>query len=288
MHGQARALTRLCHKLGYDEWGHHREGRQLIFLGDLNNKGPGNHRVIRQVAAWVEAGRAQSIMGNHEFESLAWTLKDKKGRPLFAHTPERRAKMAEFLKVKKKNPFAYQRHLAFFKARPLWLDMGEFRCVHACWEDASIAYLRGKLGEEGHVRKRDIRKAFTEGHRMQDATQTIMTGPRLHMPKRAMRSTGKADTRMRWWADADADMAELAMLKAKTPRSLRGREPKARVLYTGVPVFFGHYHLKTKPHLTAPSAACLDFGAGSGRRLTAYRWSGESELSEKRLISVGI
>ena len=289
MHGQARALLRLCHKLGYDEWGHHPDGRQLIFLGDLNNKGPSNHRVIRQVSAWVAAGRAQSIMGNHEWESLAWSLTDKGGRPLLAHTPEHRAKMAEFLKVKRRNPFAYRRHLKFFKSRPLWLDMGEFRCIHACWDEASVAYLGRKLGEDGHVRKRDIRKAYREGSKMQAATQTVLTGPRLDLPKKAMRSLGKADTRMRWWLPEGADMAELAMLKAKTPRSLKGRMPKTRPLYASdVPVFFGHYHLKTSPCLTSDNAVCLDFGAGSGRRLTAYCWSGESDLSEKNLVSVRV
>ena len=247
------------------------------------------------VSAWVDAGRAHAIMGNHEFESLAWTLRDKRGQRLLDRTPETRAKMAQFLKVRKKDPMAYRRHLDFFGRLPLWLDMGEFRCVHACWDDKSIDYLEKKLGPEARVRKKDIRKAFTDGHKMQRATQTILSGPRLSLPKKARRNiarrTGKLRTeaRMRWWAEDEADMARLAMLRDATPRTLKGRSPKSRIAYTDdVPVFFGHYHLRQAPFITAPNAACLDFGAGSGRRLVAYRWSGESRLTPDKLVDVKV
>jgi hypothetical protein len=52
------------------------------------------------------------------------------------------------------------------------------------------------------------------------------------------------------------------------------------------PVFFGHYWLNGSPELTAPNAACLDFSVARGGFLTAYRWSGKIQLSEKNLISV--
>ncbi|PRC59950.1 metallophosphatase, partial [Mycobacterium sp. ITM-2017-0098] len=53
-------------------------------------------------------------------------------------------------------------------------------------------------------------------------------------------------------------------------------------VYDGpVPVFFGHYWRRGTPKdlvdWTARTA-CLDFSAVKGGALTAYRWSGESEL----------
>jgi hypothetical protein len=38
--------------------------------------------------------------------------------------------------------------------------------------------------------------------------------------------------------------------------------------------------------ITAPNAACLDFSVAKKGRLTAYRWSGEAELSAGNLVSV--
>ena len=62
------------------------------------------------------------------------------------------------------------------------------------------------------------------------------------------------------------------------PRDFRYRESK--------PVFFGHYWLKDQPGITASNAACLDFSVAKEGYLTAYRWSGENELSIDNLVSV--
>ena len=51
-----------------------------------------------------------------------------------------------------------------------------------------------------------------------------------------------------------------------------------------VPVFFGHYWLSGEPHLTSSKAQCLDFSVAKGGYLTAYRWTGEQELSPDKLI----
>jgi hypothetical protein len=39
-----------------------------------------------------------------------------------------------------------------------------------------------------------------------------------------------------------------------------------------------------QPGITAPNAACLDFGVAKEGYLTAYRWSGERELTEGSLV----
>jgi hypothetical protein len=65
---------------------------------------------------------------------------------------------------------------------------------------------------------------------------------------------------------------------AELPRDFRYLE--------STPVFFGHYWLSGPPAITAPNAACLDFSVAKEGYLTAYRWSGETQLSEQNLISV--
>jgi hypothetical protein len=46
------------------------------------------------------------------------------------------------------------------------------------------------------------------------------------------------------------------------------------------PVFFGHDWLKGRPKITTPNAACIDFRVANDGYLTAYRWSGESDLTK--------
>ena len=93
--------------------------------------------------------------------------------------------------------------------------------------------------------------------------------------------------RLRWW-DQDATTFRKAALgmdgredelpDSNLPRDFRYRESK--------PVFFGHYWLNGSPAITEPNAACLDFSVAKEGYLTAYRWSGESELTEDSLVSV--
>ena len=64
------------------------------------------------------------------------------------------------------------------------------------------------------------------------------------------------------------------------------RLPKDYRYHEGKPVFFGHYWLMDEPGITAPNAACLDFSVAKDGYLTAYRWSGERELTEKALVFV--
>ena len=52
------------------------------------------------------------------------------------------------------------------------------------------------------------------------------------------------------------------------------------------PVLFGHYWMEGEPTITYPTVACLDFSVAKNGFLTAYRWSGERELSPQNLVHV--
>lgn len=47
------------------------------------------------------------------------------------------------------------------------------------------------------------------------------------------------------------------------------------------PVFFGHYWMQGAPVLQAEQMACVDYSAGKGGPLVAYRWSGESAFHRR-------
>lgn len=97
----------------------------------------------------------------------------------------------------------------------------------------------------------------------------------------------REEVRLRWW-DRGATTFKTAAI------GLEGREDElpdsdlpVDYSYRGnKPVFFGHYWLSDAPKLTSSNAACLDFSVAKKGYLTAYRWSGETELKESSLISV--
>ena len=47
---------------------------------------------------------------------------------------------------------------------------------------------------------------------------------------------------------------------------------------------FGHYWLTGTPSLQSRRAVCVDYSAGNGGPLVAYRFDAEPELSPERLV----
>jgi hypothetical protein len=52
------------------------------------------------------------------------------------------------------------------------------------------------------------------------------------------------------------------------------------------PVFFGHYCLDSRPAPLGPERACVDYRAGEGGPLVAYRWEGEPALRKTHFLWV--
>jgi protein phosphatase len=66
VHGCYDALRRLSNALGYDEEFRHSDGRTLIFVGDLADRGPESVRVLCTMSRLVSQGRARMTLGNHD------------------------------------------------------------------------------------------------------------------------------------------------------------------------------------------------------------------------------
>ena len=113
VHGCIEELLELLQKLGYVvEIGDGRytvqppEGRKLIFVGDLVDRGPGTPEVLRIVSGMVGAGQALCVPGNHDVKlvkalrgrdvKLTHGLADSL-RQLEKESPEFRHEMAKFL-----------------------------------------------------------------------------------------------------------------------------------------------------------------------------------------------
>lgn len=71
IHGCHSELETLLRKLGYDlATGEHPNGRKVVFLGDLVDRGPNIPSVLRLVMRLVKSGHALCVPGNHEMKLL--------------------------------------------------------------------------------------------------------------------------------------------------------------------------------------------------------------------------
>ena len=132
IHGEIDALNDLLGHLGYAADGCHPEGRTLVFVGDLVDRGPDSPAVLQRVRSLVGRGRAQCILGNHELSLLR---DDTKHGNTWWTAPERETEhpMAR-ISAGEKQPLR-----EFLASLPLVLERADVRVVHACWDGDAIA-----------------------------------------------------------------------------------------------------------------------------------------------------
>lgn len=146
VHGEHEALGALLDRLGHDpRQDAHPEGRRLVFVGDLVDRGPDSPAVIGIVRDLCERGRAQCVLGNHELNLLR---NDRKEGNAWFVCPEHAEQQPG-------GAFAHSRavveaqHKAdiveFLAALPLALQRPDLRVVHAAWKEDAL----GKLAESG-------------------------------------------------------------------------------------------------------------------------------------------
>jgi protein phosphatase len=124
VHGCADELEELLARLGYSE-GRHPEGRKVVFLGDLVDRGPRVPDVLRIAMDMVEAGTALCLPGNHD-DKLKRYLQGKRVR--IAHGLEQSIEQIE------DHPAAFrERALAFLAGlvSHYVLDGGRLVVAHA-------------------------------------------------------------------------------------------------------------------------------------------------------------
>lgn len=146
VHGETEALRTLLGRLGYGVDGRHPEGRRLVFVGDLGDRGPDSPGVVLLVRWLVQQGLAQAVVGNHELNALR-ARRVGKLKPelswLFPRARPFRHKDCHVPQVLAGDRTADI--LDFFATLPVALERGgpqPVRVVHACWDQAAIDTVR--------------------------------------------------------------------------------------------------------------------------------------------------
>jgi hypothetical protein len=295
IHGHADALVALLHKMGYRDqagfWRH--PERSAIFVGDFIDRGPGQLETLRIVRGMVEAGSAQAVMGNHEFNAIAWHTPhpDQPDEYLRKRSAKNHGQHAAFLAETAGDPELHQDIVGWFLTLPLWLDLPGLRVVHACWHPGEMAEIAPSLHPGNKLNAGLVEAASRRGSPEYRIVETILKGPEVTLPEgKAFPQGGhmRTDARVRWWDSSAITFRQAAIVDAHTQALLpETLIPVDRVLgYDDQkPVFFGHYWMTGKPRLLAARVACVDYSAGRGQPLVAYRWDGEQNLVQGHFVS---
>jgi len=298
IHGHADELLALLEKLGYDHDGlsYRHESRQVLFLGDFVDRGPGQRRVLQTVMAMCNNGRAQAIMGNHEFNALAYHTEHPagSGKWLRPRTNKNTKQHLAFLQEYLGSPEELACVLDWFKTLPLWLELPEgLRLVHACWHEPSME----RLGTNTLTPELLI-QASESGSDAYADVETLLKGRELPLPAGIVFTDKdgyeRHDIRIKWWLNEATYYADLSLppyIAERHPELCDMPLPKDLGIGYGedeAPVLFGHYWFEGTAAPQAHNVACLDYSVPRVTgKLVAYRWSGETALLTENYVSVG-
>lgn len=312
IHGQFEKLEALLQKTGYrlvgGAWRHPQ--RTAIFVGDFIDRGPQGVEVVQAVRAMVDAGSALAVMGNHELNAIAWHTPDGRdpGEYLRPHRREpwgskNRAQHAAFLAQVESKPAEHTKLIEFFLTLPLWLDLPGLRVVHACWHGLYIDWLAPQLNE-GRLSPDLLESATTAPASLQEmdtatpsifkAVEALTKGLEIALPVSHRfvdkDGIGRGRVRIRWWDHGAATYRDSALLpkadsltlpEVPLPTYARLRDGDTR------PVFFGHYWMTGEPRLQSETAVCVDYSAGKGGPLAAYRCEQGAPLDPVNFVTAG-
>lgn len=298
VHGEYGKLVDLLQLLGYREqdgaWRH--ADRTAVFVGDLIDRGPQQLATVELVRAMVEAGAAHCILGNHEFNAIAWATEDLDLPGEFLRQrgkPGNRAQHQAFLQEVEGTP-QHGQIIEWFKTLPLWLDLGGLRVVHACWHEESMNVLRPLLGPNHTLTEKAIVSGSRRNQPVFEAIEVVCKGPEVPLPAgisfRDKEGKIRHEVRVKWWQEdlstyrkaAIGPPGEMEMIPdLPMPQGWKGHA------YVGPPVIFGHYWFSGTPKVISQRFACLDYSVAKGGPLVAYRWDGETELNDAKIVWAG-
>ncbi len=222
VHGHVDRLRGLLTLLGYTEergvWSH--PERTAVFVGDLIDRGPGQLDTLRMVQAMVEAGSAQIVLGNHEFNGVAYATFDPvRGDYCRPHSDKNTGQHDAFLLDVEFGSPLHRSIIDWFMTIPMWLDLGGVRVVHACWSPPRIAHLKNWSGPNNTLTERIVIDGTTKGTATYEAIETVLKGPEVHL--NGVRYEDKdghrrEHARLRWWDSGATTLRTAALIPPGT------------------------------------------------------------------------
>lgn len=299
VHGYADELEALLQKMGYIKtasgWRH--ANRKVIFMGDFVDRGPQQIESVAIARAMVENQHALAVMGNHEFNAIAYATPDpdQPGQFLREHTDKNHKQHQAYLEQVGEGSMLHQQHIAWFKTLPLYLDLPGFRVVHACWHTQQLKVVAHYLDAKQRILDSAWPELTRSGSAGYDAIETLLKGLEIPLPDGQYfldkDQNKRNNIRTQWWLKQALTYRDLAMVPADVIERIPHTPVPSDILpgYKGdKPLFVGHYWLSGTPAPLSDHIACLDYSVAGdvNGKLCAYRWKGERILNEEQFIWV--
>lgn len=301
IHGSAKQLVGLLGLLGWREDANgvfrHDDDLQVVFTGDLIDRGPGQRRVLEIARKMVDAGTARIVMGNHEFNHIGFATRNPAGDGyLRSHSSKNVEQSRAFLEQIPESERS--EWIEWFGTLPLWLELDGLRIVHACWHQESVDLLERELGGARLRDFDDLLRAHDKSDPVWEAVEVLLKGPEIELapyglpPYLDKGGHPRKKARIRWWTPNPRSIADVIDIPKGT-KTVDGDEyPKitaqpfrdhdASYAYASdTLVVYGHHWREWGPseHLDYTDlTACVDFSAVRGGPLVAYQWRGETTI----------
>lgn len=296
IHGHADELVELLETLGYREHAgcFRHPQRTAVYCGDFVDRGPQIPDVVRIVRAMVQGKAALAVMGNHEFNALAYDT-EKPGCPgQFCRPHDTKNQHQHAATLQQFDRRQLQEALEWFRTLPVALDLGSLRVVHACWSPDRINHIQAAAREFGEFTGEFLSLATTAGTELFDAVECVMKGPELWLPEgitvRDKEGNVRRRIRIRWFEQPlNRSFADYALPEKKElpDSSVPHDAPAEPYAADQPPVFVGHYWLPDRVAAPlAPNVACLDYSIARNGMLCAYRFDGETTLSGDKFTTI--
>jgi hypothetical protein len=286
IHGYADKLVGLLTQLGYRHNGQYfvpPAGHRALFIGDLIDRGSQQMTTLEIVFAMLDADVADAVMGNHEYNALAFATLDLNNPQEYLrshneiHMRQHEAFLAEV-------PFGSERHHYWLQRLyeiPLWLETDYACFVHACWDVDSMAVLTPLLTADNCLTPEGLVATAQEHSEPFEALERVLKGVETPLPAGMVmvdkEGTERTRVRVRWWLEG---LNERTLYEvARAPSSALAQIPADILaenidfaLKTDKPVFVGHYWLTGTPEPLSPQVVCTDYSAAvDSGYLTCYQ-----------------
>lgn len=289
VHGHAAELKRLLISLGYQR---HGDGfqcsdRKVVFVGDFVDRGPAIGEVVEIARAMVDAGNALAVMGNHEYNAIAFqTPRPGKQDQWFRPHSEKNLKQHRAT-LDQLSPGELADAIDWFRTLPVAIEIGGIRVAHASWQAPNIDCINDALAGAGRFTSDFLAMSEEAGSDLNISIENVLKGPELRLPaghwivdKAGHR---RATVRVKWFDNGAGRTYRQHHLGSDEVPDVKIASDDLADIYIyppdAVPVFIGHYWLTGTPRPLAANVACTDYSVAKGGKLVAYRWDGESVLS---------
>ena len=296
IHGYADKLVGLLTQLGYRHNGRYfvpPADHRALFIGDLIDRGSQQLATLEIVFAMLDAGVADAVMGNHEYNALAFATLDPDNPQEYLrshneiHVRQHDAFLTEV-------PFGSESHRYWLQRLyeiPLWLETDYACFVHACWDVDSMAVLTPLLTADNGLTPKGLIATAQEHSEPFEALERVLKGVETPLPAGMVmvdkEGAERKRVRVRWWLEGlnERTLHEVA----RAPSSALAQIPADALaenidfaLKTDKPVFVGHYWLTGTPEPLSSQVVCTDYSAAvDSGYLTCYQLNTEQPLPLK-------